>query len=96
MKKIPFSNETGEVRELTEDDIKSMRPAHEVLPDELLKVLPKRKIGQRGPQKHPVKIAVTLRYSAEVIDYFKSFGSGWQSRMDKALKEWIKKHPHTA
>ncbi|HBH72177.1 MAG TPA: hypothetical protein DDY43_01755 [Synechococcales bacterium UBA10510] len=36
---------------------------------------------------------VSIRYSPEVLHYFKSFGVGWQARMDAALKEYITNHP---
>lgn len=94
MKKKLLTNESGQVRELTRQDIRDMRPASEVLPTELLNILPKRKVGHRGLQKTPTKIPVTLRYSPEVIDYFKKTGKGWQTRVDEVLKEWVKKHPH--
>lgn len=96
MNKKTLTNKEGDVRELTKHDIQSMQSAEAVLPADLISVLPKRKIGQRGKQKQPVKIAVTLRYSPEVIDYFKSTGDGWQKRMDEALKDWIHDHPHAA
>ena len=48
--------------------------------------------GQRGPQKHPTKVAVTVRYSTEVVDYFKATGEGWQTRMNDALQEYVKQH----
>lgn len=96
MKNKPLTNKSGEVRELTRKDIREMKPAGDVLPAELLAVLPKRKVGQRGPQKAPTKIALTLRYSPEVVDYFKETGEGWQTRIDEALKDWIKKHKHRA
>lgn len=92
----PWTNEEGEVRELTLEDMRSMRPAAEVLPPELLAMLPKRHVGQRGTQKTPVKKPVTIRYSTEVIDYFKATGEGWQARIDNILKNWIRKHPHAA
>lgn len=91
-----LTNKEGEVRELRHDDISVMRSAAEVLPKELFKALPKRKIGQRGPQKQATKKAITIRYSPEVIEYFKSTGEGWQARMDEVLKEWVKKHPKAA
>ena len=53
----------------------------------------KRKQGQRGPQRSPTKQAVSIRYSPEVLDYFKATGAGWQTRIDKALREWVAKHP---
>ena len=94
--KKPLTNKEGEVRELTSKDISGMRSAREVLPADLLSSFPTRKPGQRGKQKQPTKIAVTLRYSPEVVEYFKSTGDGWQIRMDEALKEWINAHPHAA
>lgn len=93
MKKKSLTNKSGKVRELKTTDIRTMRTAKEVLPAKLLEVLPKKKRGERGVQKHPKKIAVTLRYSPEVVEYFKATGEGWQTRMDNILKEWIKKHP---
>lgn len=97
MKKKPLTHKkTGEVRELTREDIREMRSASDVLPASLTTILPKRTRGQRGLQKHPTKVPITIRYSPDVIEYFKSTGSGWQSRIDMALKEWISKHPHVA
>ena len=49
----------------------------------------KRKPGKRGPQVAPTKQLVSVRYSAEVLAFFKSGGAGWQSRMDEALKQWV-------
>jgi len=51
--------------------------------------------GQRGPQKLPTKVAVTVRYSAEVVEYFKSTGEGWQTRMNDALRQYVKRHRAT-
>jgi uncharacterized protein (DUF4415 family) len=86
-----------DIPELTEEDFKRMRPAREVLPEilgpELAAELLKRKPGQRGPQKQPTKVPVTVRYSREVVTYFKATGPGWQRRMDEALKEYIAQHP---
>jgi len=48
----------------------------------------------RGAQKSPTKVALSLRLPKEVIDYFKSEGSGWQAKMGDALLAWIKSHPH--
>ncbi len=88
MKKKSLTDKSGEVRELSREDMRHMKSASEVLPPELQKVLPK--VAQRGPQKAPTKVLVSLRYSPEVIQYFRETGEGWQARMDAALKEWIK------
>lgn len=92
MKKKSLTNKSGKVRELTRKDIRGMRKASAVLPNSLVNTFPKRKPGQRGPQKQPTKISVTLRYSPEVVAYFKSTGEGWQTRIDNILKKWVAKH----
>ena len=48
--------------------------------------------GKRGPQKAPTKTLVSLRLSPEVIDHFKATGRGWQTRIDGALMDAIRKH----
>lgn len=49
----------------------------------------KRSSGQRGAQRSPTKQLVSVRYSPEVLQYFKSTGDGWQTRMNDALLEWV-------
>src|SRR5688572_790664 len=95
-KKKTLTTKSGQVKELTRKDIRSMRPAAAVLPPELVSVLPKRKRGERGMQIKPKKISITVRYSPEVVEYFKTLGEGWQRQMNDALKEWIKKYPKKA
>lgn len=51
-----------------------------------------RRPGQRGPGKKVKKVLLSLRYSPEVVEYFKSTGEGWQTRIDEALKEWVEAH----
>lgn len=51
-----------------------------------------RRPGQRGAGKKAKKILLSVRYSPEVVHYFKSTGDGWQTRMDDALKEWLASH----
>jgi uncharacterized protein (DUF4415 family) len=48
---------------------------------------------RRGLQKAPLKKQVAIRFSPEVLDYFRATGKGWQTRMDAALREWIHDHP---
>ena len=54
-------------------------------------VAAKRKPGQRGPQVAPTKQLVSVRYSPEVLQYFKATGAGWQTRMNDALRDWVSK-----
>ena len=34
----------------------------------------------------------TIDLAPEVLAYFKATGPGWQTRMNNALKEWIRLH----
>ena len=43
----------------------------------------------RGPAVKPKKVSVTVRFSPEVLDYFRATGDGWQTRMDEALKRYV-------
>jgi uncharacterized protein (DUF4415 family) len=51
----------------------------------------KRQRGERGAQIAPTKQLVSVRYSPEVLTYFKAAGSGWQTRMNDALLDLVKK-----
>jgi len=70
------------------------RPAHEALPPEVFQGLAalRRNRGERGPQKAPTKVATTIRLSPEVSDAFRATGRGWQTRIDDALKDWLRTH----
>ena len=80
-------DEAGEVRELDADDLALFRPVEEVLPASLRK-----KLRVRGSQKAPTKERVTIRLSADVVARFRATGAGWQTRMDAALKDWLRTH----
>ncbi|MFC3703289.1 BrnA antitoxin family protein [Devosia honganensis] len=71
--------------EWTEADFQRARPAHEVLPEQVLKAFPK----TRGPQAAPKKIPVSIRLSPEVVERFKAQGPGWQTRIDDILKKAV-------
>ncbi len=44
------------------------------------------------PKSENKKLLVSVRYSPEVIEYFKSTGEGWQSRMDGVLRKYVTRH----
>jgi len=70
--------------EWTVEDFARARPAHEMLPPEVLAAFPNTRA--RGVQKKPTKIAISVRLSSEVVDHFRGTGPGWQTRLDDALK----------
>ncbi|KYK47385.1 hypothetical protein A1D31_31215 [Bradyrhizobium liaoningense] len=72
--------------ELTKADFAKARPFSEVFPD-LSATIRK----GRGPNKAPTKKLVSLRLSPEVVEYFKSTGPGWQSRIDETLRKAVKR-----
>ena len=88
-KRIPLIDDEGEVRDLTSADMRTFKPAREVLPLNLQKTLGMR---PRGPQKAPKKVSTTIRLSNDVVQAFRSTGDGWQTRVDVALKDWLKTH----
>lgn len=83
---LPVIDDDGEVGDLSEVDPALFKPFSS-LPKDLQTVL-----RGRGKQKAPTKVAVTLRYSPEVIEAFRATGKGWQTRMDEALKDWLREH----
>jgi len=40
----------------------------------------------------PVKIPVKVNYDADVLEWFRSFGKGYQTRMNSALREYMLAH----
>lgn len=50
-------------------------------------------LARRGrPLGSGAKMQVTLRLDAEVLDYFRSTGAGWQTRANDVLRNWVKRH----
>ena len=37
----------------------------------------------------PVKVPVKINYDADVIEWFRSFGKGYQTKMNAALREYM-------
>lgn len=44
------------------------------------------------PKADITKQSTTIRLSQDVMDAFKASGTGWQTRIDNALKDWLKTH----
>ncbi|MDE2082535.1 MAG: BrnA antitoxin family protein [Burkholderiales bacterium] len=86
----PLVDSTGEVRNLTIKDLRALEPM-QALPASL-----RRKIGTRGPQKAPTKERITIRLSRDVVERFRATGEGWQTRVDAALQDWLKRHKSAA
>lgn len=88
---IPTDEEDRKIREAVAQD-----PDTRLLEGKGVKLMPfselkaMRKLGR--PVKAEPKAQVSIRYSPEVIAAFKATGRGWQTRMDAAMKDWLKNH----
>ncbi len=69
--------------EWTKEDFRKARPVSEVLPH---------LVHQRGKQKQLTKVPISIRLSPEVVAYFKSYGKGWQTRLNNVLQEYVATH----
>lgn len=45
------------------------------------------------PKSESPKVFTGIRLDADVVDTFKATGKGWQTRMNAALRDYLKKHP---
>lgn len=65
--------------------------AQPLTPKQLKAMVPVRALRGR-PKSENKKLLVSVRYSPEVVAYFKSTGEGWQSRMDGVLRKYVARH----
>lgn len=52
---------------------------------------------KRGRGRPPIpesekKVPVKIRYDQDVVEVFRQTGKGWQTRMNKALRQYLKEH----
>lgn len=72
--------------EATDEQLSNARPFGEAFP--ALADVMRKNVGGRPKAENP-KVAVSLRLDQEVIERFKSGGPGWQTRMNKALRNAV-------
>jgi uncharacterized protein (DUF4415 family) len=87
----PASRPDEENPEITLEQMRNARPALEVIAKvwgpEAAEMLRR---GRGRPAKPDRKVNQTLRLDPDVLEYFKRQGPGWQSRMNAALRTFIK------
>lgn len=49
-----------------------------------------RRMGR--PKLLSPKVPTTIRFDADVLDALKGMGKGWQTRVNEAMREWVKTH----
>ena len=78
---------TAEDRAITEA-AKADPDAQPLTAQQLKAMVPLRSLRGRPKSESPKQL-VSVRYSQEVLAFFKSTGEGWQARMDSVLKEYV-------
>jgi len=74
---------------------KSDPDAQPLTPTQLKAMVPLKALRGRPKSENPKQL-VSVRYSREVVEYFKSTGDGWQSRMDGVLLKYVARHTRRA
>lgn len=95
MPRKPNPELTGdEAPEANTDRFKRARPARDVLPGlagrKAAATLLEPKLG-RPPLANP-KEHLNIRLDADVAGAFRRTGRGWQTRLNNALRDWLKTH----
>lgn len=62
---------------------------------QLKAMVPMRALRGRPKSANPKQL-VSVRYSAEVLEYFKATGEGWQTRMDGVLRQYVSRRSRQA
>ena len=63
--------------------------------NQLKAMVPMRSLRGR-PKSANKKLLLSIRYSPEVVAYFRSTGEGWQARMDSVLRQYVARRTNAA
>jgi uncharacterized protein (DUF4415 family) len=93
-RKHPSTLIDDENPEWTVEDFARAKPASEVLPKFMGSVAAAEMLRpKRGrPISANPKAHVNLRLDPDVVAAFRATGRGWQTRLNSALKDWLKDH----
>jgi len=67
-------------------------PDAQPLTDAQLQAMVPLRAARGRPKSASKKQLLSVRYSPEVVEFFKSTGEGWQARMDGVLREYVARH----
>lgn len=74
--------------ELDDEWFARAKPASEFFPPEVYAQLCA--MRQRGPKDKPLKVPTTIRFDADVLAALKASGKGWQTRVNDAMRDWLR------
>ena len=89
--KMPSPEEDRKIRAAAKAD-----PDAQPLTQKQLKSMVPLKALRGRPKSESPKLLVSVRYSREVVEYFRSTGAGWQSRMDSVLRAYVNRRSRGA
>ena len=78
--------------ELDDQWFAGAKPAAKVLDSKLYASLVAMKRPPGRPRVEQPKVFTGIRLDAEVVASFKASGKGWQTRVNEALKDWLRTH----
>ena len=78
----PLTNKAGEVRAFTREDFKGMRRLKDDRPD----IVSAFKSGRGRPKSDNPKQEVKIRLDADVLEWLKAAGRGYQTRLNAILR----------
>ena len=82
--------------EWTDEDFQHSKPASEVLHDLLGSRVASEMLKPRGrPKAAMAKMHVNIRLDADVLEALRATGPGWQTRINKVLRDWVKERELT-
>jgi uncharacterized protein (DUF4415 family) len=80
--------------ELTKEWFAKAKPAKDALPKLFAKKTTTQLLApkQGRPLSPTTKEHINIRIDADVLNAFKKSGAGWKTRVNDALREWLKSH----
>ena len=83
--------------EITEFEQALLRSVEQAKLGEGRVTTPEQLVAQRrgrplGSMKAQPKVATTIRFDPDVLEALKASGRGWQTRVNDAMRDWLKAH----
>ena len=84
----------GDNPEWTDADFAGARPTAEMLPELFGNAAVRAMLKPRGrPVAEVVKERISIRLDADVLAALRATRKGWQTRVNDAMREWVRTHP---
>ena len=87
---VPTKEELDAYEEFKKHKKEDLSDMPELTSEQLTLAIKARQIRQTLYK--PVKVSVKINYDADVLEWFRSFGKGYQTRMNAALREYMLSH----